>query len=131
MQIKKEQLELDREQQTGSKLGKEYIKDVHCITYIQSTSCEMPGWMEHKLESILPGEISITSDTQMTTHLRQNVKLFSSSSLSSIRVVSTAYLRLLIFILAILIPAFASSSLTFLMMYPTNKLHKQGDNIQP
>src|SRR5574341_796719 len=58
------------EQQTGSKLGKEYVKAVYChpvyLTYMQSTSCEMPGWMTHKLESRLPGEISITSDMQMT-----------------------------------------------------------------
>ena len=58
------------EQQTGSKLGKEYVKAVYCypayLTYTQSTSCEMPGWMKHKLESRLLGEISITSDTQMT-----------------------------------------------------------------
>ena len=58
------------EQWTGSKLGKEYIKAVYChaayLNYMQSTSCEMPGWMKHKLESRLPGEISITSDMQMT-----------------------------------------------------------------
>ena len=58
------------ERQTGSKPGKEYIKVVFChpayLTYMQSASCEMPGWMKHKLESILPGEISITSDMQMT-----------------------------------------------------------------
>ena len=58
------------EQQTGSKSGKEYVKAVDYqpayITYMQSTSCEMLGWMKHKLESRLPGEISITSDTQMT-----------------------------------------------------------------
>ena len=63
MQVKKQQLELNMEQQTGSKLGKEYIKAVYChpvyLTYMQSTSCEMPGWMNHKLESRLPGEISI------------------------------------------------------------------------
>ena len=55
-------------QQTGSKLGKEYIKAVYChpayLTYMQSTSCEMPGWMKHKPESRLQGEISITSDMQ-------------------------------------------------------------------
>ena len=58
-------------QQTGYKLGKEYIKAVYChpvyLTSMQSTSHEMPGWMKHKLESRLPGEISITSDTQMTS----------------------------------------------------------------
>ena len=70
MQIRKQQLELDMEQQTGSKLGKEYVKAAYChpayLTYMQSTSWETLGWMKHKLESRLPGEISITSDTQMT-----------------------------------------------------------------
>ena len=70
MQARKQQLELDMEQQTGSKSGKEYIKAVYChpdyLTYMQSTSCKMPGWMKHKLESRLPGEISVTSDMQMT-----------------------------------------------------------------
>ena len=69
MQGKKQQLEQDREQWIGSKLGKEYVKAVCChpayLTYVQSTSCEMPGWMKHKLEFRLLGEISITSDTQM------------------------------------------------------------------
>ena len=64
MQVKKQQLELDMEQQIGSKSGKEYIKAVYChpayLTYMQSTSCEMPGCMKHKLKSGLPGEISIT-----------------------------------------------------------------------
>ena len=77
MQVKKQQLELDTEQ-TGSKLGKEYIKAVYChpayLTYMQSISCEMHGWMKHKLESGLPGEISITSDMQMTPPLWQKVK---------------------------------------------------------
>ena len=72
MQVKKQQLELDMEQQCGSKSGKEYIKAVYChpacLTYMQSTSCEMMGWMKHKLESRLLGEISITSDMQMTPH---------------------------------------------------------------
>ena len=67
MQIKKQQLELHMEQQTGSKSGKEYVKAVYCqpayLTYMQSTSCEMLVWIKHKLESRLPGEISITSDT--------------------------------------------------------------------
>ena len=70
MQVKKQQSELNMEQQTGSKQEKEYVKAVYChptyLTYVQSTSCEMLGWMKHKLESRLPGEISITSDTQMT-----------------------------------------------------------------
>ena len=78
MQVKKQQLEPDMEQQTGSKLGKEYIKAVYCypayLTYMQSTSCEMPRWMKHKLESRLLGELSITSDTQMTPPLRQKAK---------------------------------------------------------
>ena len=64
MWVKKQQLELDMEQRTGSKLGKEYIKAVYChpayLTSVQSTSCEMPGWMKHKLESRLPGEVEIT-----------------------------------------------------------------------
>ena len=65
MKVKKQQLEVDTEQQTGSNLRKEYVKAVFChpayLTYMQSTSCEMPGWMKHKLESRLLGEISITS----------------------------------------------------------------------
>ena len=65
-----QQLEPDMEQQTGSKLGKEYIKAVYChsayVISMQSTSCEMPGWMKHKLESRLLGKISTTSDMQMT-----------------------------------------------------------------
>ena len=65
MQVRKQQLELDMEQQTGSKLGREYVKPVYChpayLTYMQSTSWEMLGWRKHKLESRLPGEISITS----------------------------------------------------------------------
>ena len=69
MQVKKQQLELDMEQQTGSKLGKEYVKAVYChpayLTYMQSSSCEMLGWMSYKLESSLPGEIQPTSDMQM------------------------------------------------------------------
>ena len=78
MQVKKQLLELDMEQQTGSKQEKEYIKAVYChpayLTYMQSTSCEMPGWMKHKLESRLPGEISITSDMQMTPPLWKKAK---------------------------------------------------------
>ena len=61
MKAKKQQLELDMEQQTGSELEKEYVKAVYFhpayLTYMQSTFCEMPGWMKHKLESRLPGEI--------------------------------------------------------------------------
>ena len=78
MQVKKQQLELDMEQQTGSKSGKEHIKSVYCHTayliYMQSASCEMPGWIKPKLESGLPGEISITSDMQMTPPLWQKAK---------------------------------------------------------
>ena len=70
MQLKKQQLELDMEQQTGSKSGKEYFKAVYYhpayLTYMKGASCEMLGWMKHKLESRLPEEISITSDIQMT-----------------------------------------------------------------
>ena len=78
MQVKKQQLELDREEWTGSKLGKEYVKTVYChpayLAYMQSTSYEMPGCMNHKLESRLPGEISITSDMQVTPPLWQKAK---------------------------------------------------------
>ena len=76
-QVRKQQLELDMEQQTGSKSGKEYVKAVYChpayLTYMQSTLCEMPGWMKHKLESRFPGEISITSDMQMAPPLWQKL----------------------------------------------------------
>ena len=75
MQVKKQQLELDMEQQTGSKSGKEYVKAVFChpayLPYMQCTSCEMPGWKKHKVESRLPGEISITSEMQVTPPLCQ------------------------------------------------------------
>ena len=74
MQVKQQQLKLDMEQQTGSKSGKEYIKAKYChpvyLIYMQSTSCKMLGWMKHKLESRLLGEISITLDMQMDTTLR-------------------------------------------------------------
>ena len=70
MQIKKQQLEADMEQLTGSKLGKEYVKAVYChpayLTYMQNASRNMLGWMKHKLKSRLSGEISVTSDMQMT-----------------------------------------------------------------
>ena len=69
MQVKKQQLEPDMKQRTGFKLGKEYIKAAYChpacLTYMQSTSWEMPDWMKHKLESRSLGEISITSDMQI------------------------------------------------------------------
>ena len=69
MRVEKQLLEPDMEQLTGSELGKEYDKAVYCypayLTYMQSTSCEMLGWMTYKLESRFPGEISTTSDMQM------------------------------------------------------------------
>ena len=78
MQVRKQQLELDMEQQTDSKQEKEYVKTVYChpvsLTYMQSTSREVLGWMNHKLESRLPGEISITSDMQTRTPLWQKAK---------------------------------------------------------
>ena len=78
MQGKKQQLELDMEQRTSSNLGKEYIKAVYChpayLTYMQSTSWEILAWIKHKLESSFPGEVFITSDTQMTTPLGQKAK---------------------------------------------------------
>ena len=79
MQVRKQQLGLDMEQQTGSKQEKDYVKAVYChpahLTYMQSTSWATLGWKKHKLESRLPGEISITSDMQMTPPLWQKVKL--------------------------------------------------------
>ena len=78
MQVKKQLLELDMEQHTDSKLGKEYIKAVYCppgyLTYMQSTYCETPDWMKHMLESKLSGEISIISDVQMIPPLWQKAK---------------------------------------------------------
>ena len=79
MQVKKQQLELDMEQQTGSKLGKEYIKTVYhhpaYLTYMQSTSWETLGWMNHKLESRFPGEISITlDDTTLRAESKEELK---------------------------------------------------------
>ena len=78
MQVKKQRLELDMEQQTGSKLEKEYVKAVYChpvyLTYMQNTFWEMLDWMKHKLESRWLGETSITSDMQMTPPLWQKAK---------------------------------------------------------
>ena len=78
MQVKKQQLEPDMEQQIGSKLAKEYVKAIYChpvyLTYMQSTSCEMPGLIKHKLESRLLREISITSDMQMILPLWQKAR---------------------------------------------------------
>ena len=77
MWVKKQQLELDMEQQTGPKLGKEYIKAVNChpayLTYMQSTSWKMLDWMKHKLESRLPEEISIISDIKMLKIADENL----------------------------------------------------------
>ena len=77
MQVKKQQLDLDMEQ-SDSKSEKKYVKAVYChpvyLTYMQSTLCEMLGWMKHKLESRLPGEISIISDKEITPRLCQKVK---------------------------------------------------------
>ena len=79
MQVKKQQLEPDMEKQTGSKLRKELVKAVYChptyLTSMQSTSYKMSGWMNHKLESRLPGEISTTSDMQMTPLYWWKVKM--------------------------------------------------------
>ena len=89
MQVRKQQLELDMEQQTSSKLGKEYIKAVYChpayLTSMQSTLYEMLGYMKHKLESKLLGEISITSDTQMTPPLWQKVERNLKSLLMKVK----------------------------------------------
>ena len=78
MQVEKQRLEWDMEQQTGSRLGKEYVKVVYChpayLTSMQSTSCEMPGWMKHELGSRLMGKISITSEMQMIPPLWQKKK---------------------------------------------------------
>ena len=78
MQVKKQQLELAMEQEAASKLAKDYIKAVYChpayLTHMQSISCIMPGWIEHKLEIRLPGELSITSDMQMIPPLWQKGK---------------------------------------------------------
>ena len=82
MQVKKQQLDLDIGQQTGSKSGKEYVRAVYChpayLTYLQSTSWEMPGWMKQKLESRFPGEISITSDMQMTPLMAESEEKLKS-----------------------------------------------------
>ena len=78
MQVKKQHIELDMEQQTGSKSGKEYVKAVYChpayLTYMQNISCEILYWMNYKLESRLSREISVTSDMQMILPLWQKVK---------------------------------------------------------
>ena len=85
MHVRKQQLELDMDQQTGSKPGKEYVKAVYCphayLTYMQSTSFEILGWMKHKLETRLLGEISITSDMPMIQPFRQKAKKNERASL--------------------------------------------------
>ena len=82
MRTKKQQLEPDMEQQTGSKLGEEYVKAVSChpayLTYMQSTLCKMLGWMKHKLESRLPGEISNLRYANETTLMIENKKELKS-----------------------------------------------------
>ena len=85
LQGKKQQLELDMEQQTGSKLGKEYIKSVYChpayLTYMQSTSCKMPGWMKHKLETMktvtdfILGGSKITADGDFSHEIKRRFLL--------------------------------------------------------
>ena len=85
MPVKKQQLDLDMEQQTGSELGKEYVKAVYCypvyLTSMQSTSCEMLDWMKHKLESRLPGEISnncrYADDTTLVAESEEELALAS------------------------------------------------------
>ena len=78
MRVKKQQLELNMEQQTGLKLEKEYIKSIYChpayLTYMHNTLHKIPGWMNHKLESSLPGEISTTSEMQMMPLQQQKAK---------------------------------------------------------
>ena len=80
MQVKKQQLEPDKEQWTGFILGKEYVKAIYghlaYLIYMQSTSCEMLGWMDNKLESRLSGEISIISDMQMMAESEEELKSF-------------------------------------------------------
>ena len=87
LQAKKQELEPDVEQQTGSKLGKEYVKTVYChpayLTYMQSTSCKMPGWVKHKLESRLPGyqyevidDLIYTDDTTLMAEREEELKSF-------------------------------------------------------
>ena len=87
MQVKKQQLELDMKQQTGSKSGKEYIKAVYChpacLTSMQSTTCEMPGWMKHKLESRLPGDVinnlRYVDDTTLMAESEEELKKLDES----------------------------------------------------
>ena len=89
MQVKKQQFEPDMEQQTGSKSRKEYVKATYYhpayLTYMQSTSWEKPGWMKHKLQSRLQGEIPITSDIQMTPPLWKKEKKELKSTLMKVK----------------------------------------------
>ena len=89
MQVRKQQLELDMEQQTGSKLGKEYVKAVYCypayLAYMQRISCEMLGWMNHKMESRSLGERSATSDMQIDTTLMAECKKELKSLLMKVK----------------------------------------------
>ena len=97
MQVKKQQLELDMEPWTSSKLGKEYAKAIYChpayLTYMQSTSCKMLGWMKHRLESSFQGEISITLDMQMTSPLWQKAKKEIKSLLMKVKEESESWLK--------------------------------------
>ena len=154
MQVKKHHLQSDLEQMTGFKLGKVYHKVVYghpaYLTYMQSTSCEMVGWMKHKLSEctyIYKLEVVVTqscptlyypmdcSPPGSSVHRISQARILewvaiSFSLLSAIRVVSSAYQRLLIFLLETLIPACDSSSQAFHMMYSAYKLNKQSDNMQ-
>ena len=89
MQVKKQQLEPDVEQWTGSKLAKEYVKAVYChpvyLTYMWSISCEIPGWMKHKMKSRLPGEISVTPDMQINATLISESKAELKSLLMKVK----------------------------------------------
>ena len=93
MQVKKQQLEPDVEQWTGSKVGKEYSKDAYChpayFVYMQSTSWEMLDWMKHKLESRLPGEISVTPDMQINATLISESKAELKSLLMKVKDISS------------------------------------------
>ena len=101
MQAKKQQLELDMQQQTGCKLGKEYIKAVYChpayLTYMQSTSCEMPAWMKHKLESRLPDcHINNLRYADDTTLMAESEEELNESDLSSFNNINTIFLKKII-----------------------------------
>ena len=93
MQVRKQQLELDMEQQTGSKSRKEYVKAIYChpayLTYIQNTSCEMVDWMKHKLESRLLGEISnnfiYADDTTIMGESEKELKSFLMKGKSRVK----------------------------------------------